>query len=82
MDGQAAPAWRRLGCAVLLQAHKDAHNTNGVKAAREAGLLPGVTLGEDARAFLAGDGAAWLSAALDLDPRGPARAIGQQSAEF
>jgi hypothetical protein len=76
MTTQEGHGWRALGCAVLLQAHKDAQSTNGDKAAREAGLPPGVTLSSDARQFLASGGAAWLCAALDLDPRAPAQAVG------
>jgi hypothetical protein len=60
-------SWRRLGCAVLLRAWRDAHNRNGHKAAREIGLPVGVTLAGDARAFLESDGALWLAALLELD---------------
>ena len=59
--------WQRLGCAILWRAWKDAHSTNGWKDAREAGLSPGLTLSDDARAFLQSDGARWLIALLDLD---------------
>ena len=67
MDEAALEDWRHLPCAVLLRAYRDTASTNGDKAAREAGLPPGVALAQDARAFLESDGAAWLVAALDLD---------------
>ena len=63
MRDPALSGWRRLGCAVILQAHRDAQDRHGPQAA-------------DARAFLAGSGAAWLAAALDLPPEGPAQAVG------
>ena len=52
---------------MVLQAWRDCHNTNGAKAAREAGISPGVGLAGDARLFLESDGAAWLLALLELD---------------
>ena len=68
--------YRRLACAVLVRAWKDAHNTNGTGAAVELGLPPGVTLSGDARAFLQGDGARWLAALLEFNPGGLDRALG------
>lgn len=76
MNQQAAAAWRRLGCAVIVQAWQDAQSTNGHKAAREAGISPALGLAGDARAFLASEGAAWLAAALELPADGPALAGG------
>ncbi len=76
----ALDGWRALACAVLLQAHKDAQSKNGKKAAREAGLPRGVTLAAEARQFLASDGAAGLCLALEIDPAGLARALGDGSA--
>ena len=61
--------YRRLACAVLWRAWADAHSTNGTKAAREAGIPRGVSLADDARAFLESDGAGWLLALLELDGR-------------
>ncbi len=54
--------WRRLGCAILLLAYKDAREGNGHS--------------QDARQFLAGDGARRLVAWLDLDAAGLAVALG------
>ena len=62
--------WRRLACAVLVRAWRDAHSTNGDKAAKEAGISAGVGLAGDARAFLESDGAAWLALMLEFDPAG------------
>jgi hypothetical protein len=76
MIDPTSKAWRRLGCAVLVQAWRDAHNTNGARAAAELGLPAGLTLAGDARAFLQSDGAAWLVLALDLDPAGLDQALG------
>ena len=69
--------WRRLGCAILLRAWRDAHTRNGHQAARKLGLPPGATLAGDARAFLASEGARWLVAALDLDQAGFEHALAE-----
>ncbi len=53
--------WRRLGCAILLLAYRDAHEGNGHS--------------QDARRFLAGDGARRLVAWLELDAGGLAVAL-------
>jgi len=55
------PGWRRLGCAILLLAYRDAHEGNGHS--------------QDARQFLAGPGARRLVAWLELDAGGLAVAL-------
>ena len=67
-DLQDLDGWQALGCAILARAFDDAVCTNGHKAAQELGLPPGVGLADDARHFLAGDGARLLWSLLDLDP--------------
>lgn len=59
--------WRSLACRILEQAHVDAHNSNGHRAAREIGLPEGLTLASDAQAFLRSPGARWLVGLLDLE---------------
>lgn len=53
--------WRRLACAILIQAVKDAREGNGHS--------------QDARRFLAGPGARRLAVLLDLDAGGLAHAL-------
>lgn len=67
-DLQGLDPWQALACAILARAFDDAVCTNGHKAAQELGLPPGVGLADDARHFLAGDGARLLWSLLDLDP--------------
>ena len=57
--------WRRLACAVIVQACRDAHNTNGHQAAGGLGLPPGQSLSDDAKNFLHSSGADWLVSLLD-----------------
>ena len=76
MTDPEGQAWRRLGCAVLLRAWADCHNTNGDRDARALGLPRGLTLAGDARAFLQSPGARWLVLALELDPEGLDHALG------
>ncbi len=83
MNDYTLDGWRALGCAVLLRAWSDTRNNNGHKAAREAGIPTGITLAQDARSFLHGDGARWLVAALDLDQDGLDHALdGMPRPEF
>ena len=77
IDDLTLLGWRRLSCAVLVRALLDTRSKNGAKAAREAGLPPGLTLAGDARSFLRSDGARWLVLALDLDPAGLDQALGE-----
>ena len=70
VDDPISMGWRRLGAAVLVRAWRDVHNTNGHKAAREAGFPYGISLAGDARSFLNGNGARWLVAVLDIDQAG------------
>ena len=64
----AAEGYRRLACAVLVQAYRDSLNPDGHRVTRVAGSTFGVTSAEEARSFLQADGARWLVALLDLDP--------------
>jgi len=61
MMGSPDP-WRRLSCAILLQAHKDAQAGDPLDAA-------------EARRWLAGNGGRRLVSLLDLDPTGLDRAL-------
>jgi hypothetical protein len=67
IEDAVALSWRRLAVEVLVQAWRDAHNQNGRRAARDLGLPEGVTLADDARQWLASEGARWLVMALDLE---------------
>jgi len=56
MNDPTLESWRRLGCAVLTRAYKDAAHGNGHS--------------QEARHWLAGDDARWWVGLLDLDPAG------------
>lgn len=60
---------RRPTLAMPLRAWADTHNRNGAKCAWDAGIPKAVSLAQEARSFLASDGAAWRVVLLeDLDP--------------
>jgi hypothetical protein len=67
--------WKRLGCAVLLQAFKDAQGSLSRVSAQNAGYRDGMVLAVEAYSFLEGSGARWLVSALGLSPDSFERAL-------
>ncbi len=67
VDDLVLVAWWNLGWAVIERAYRDAAGRSGAKAAREAGLPPGVDLAGDGRSFLEGEGARWLLITMGLE---------------
>ena len=76
-DDRILLGYRRLALAILLRACRDLVIDGGVQAARAAGLPPGVTLADDARAFLESDGARWLLLISEIDPSSLDAALGE-----
>ena len=61
------PGWRALACAILEQSWMDAHSKNQERRTCETGLPRGIRIADDARQFLAGNGARVLLGLLELD---------------